>query len=65
MDKNKQRLIKLQPLYRNYRYKPVPFLRLSGKWLQEVGFDIDTLASVTITDGKLIICPAENEPDDK
>lgn len=59
--KQQHRLIKLQSLHRNYNYKPVPFLRLSGKWLQQAGFSIDTTVTVTVEDNLLIIQPIEDK----
>lgn len=63
--KQQHRFIKLQPLHRNYNYKPVPFLRLSGKWLQQAGFCIDSTVSVTVEDNLLVIRPIEEETNTK
>jgi cell division inhibitor SulA len=52
------RVIKLQPEYRQNRYKHthiVPKLTLSGKWLQEAGFEPENVVRVIVTDGKLTI----------
>jgi len=63
--KQQNRFIKLHPLHRSYTYKPVPYLRLSGKWLQEAGFDIDSTVNVTVLDNLLIIRPIEEESSTK
>ncbi len=45
--------------YRNERRTrrdiSVPFLPLSGKWLEQLGFDIDTPIAVECSDGRLVI----------
>lgn len=66
-----RRFLKIQSLQRyvnNYStYCPkthcisVPFLRLSGKWLQQAGFDIYSTVSVTVEERLLTIQPAERE----
>lgn len=61
IERKQYRFIKLQPLHRNYDYKPVPFLRLSGKWLQQAGFSIDTTVTVIVEDNLLIIRPVEHK----
>jgi antitoxin component of MazEF toxin-antitoxin module len=40
-----------------YQYQSVPAIRLCGKWLQSVGFNIGDFISVRCEDGKLIIEP--------
>ncbi|MDQ7982492.1 SymE family type I addiction module toxin [Paraburkholderia sp. SARCC-3016] len=57
-----------QPFYRpkhwpswrhNYEdYPPVPWIRLSGRWLEEAGFEISGKARVEVQKGKLVITPA-------
>lgn len=37
------------------QYNPVPTITLKGKWLQELGFDINTPITVKCEDGRLII----------
>lgn len=41
-----------------YRYEPTPTITLKGKWLQELGFDADTLIEVKCEDGRLTITKA-------
>ena len=57
------KVIKLQPLYRQGKYDrmpdKVPSLRLSGKWLTEAGFLHSTLVNVEVRDGKMIITSIE------
>lgn len=38
-----------------YNRKPTPEIKLSGKWLKEVGFDIGSLVKVQCEDGRLVI----------
>ena len=38
-----------------YQYKPTPTITLKGKWLQELGFEIDTPITVKCEDGRLVI----------
>lgn len=40
-----------------YQYQSVPAIRLCGKWLQSVGFNIGDFISVRCEDGRLIIEP--------
>lgn len=42
---------------RGYQYQSVPAIRLCGKWLQSVGFNIGDFISVRCEDGRLIIEP--------
>ncbi|APR34341.1 hypothetical protein BTO02_01775 [Paraburkholderia sp. SOS3] len=39
-------------------YPPVPWIRLSGRWLNEAGFDISGKVRVEVEKGKLVITPA-------
>lgn len=41
----------------DYRYRPIPMIRLCGKWLLDAGFSIGDYVSVSCEDGKLIITP--------
>jgi hypothetical protein len=53
-----EKVIKLSPLYRensNRKFIPVPSLRLSGKWLEEAGFQAKKTVHVEVQDGKMII----------
>lgn len=38
---------------------PVPYLRLSGQWLQEAGFNAGDKVAVTVESGKLTITVKE------
>lgn len=40
-------------------YKPIPQIRLQGKWLEKFGFDIGTAVSVECNGGQLIITRAD------
>ena len=42
-------------------YDPVPWIRLSGRWLNEAGFDISDKVRVEVQKDKLIITPARAE----
>jgi hypothetical protein len=57
------KVIKLQPLYRQGKYDrmphKVPYLRLSGKWLSEAGFQHSTLVNVEVRDGRMVITSIE------
>lgn len=54
------RQIKLQPQYRTLTYndKIVPQLRISGVWLEKVGFRADEHVIITVEHEKLTIEPA-------
>jgi toxic protein SymE len=44
-----------------WNHKPdrvVPFLRLRGKWLEELGFEAGAKVAVTTEPGRLVITPA-------
>ena len=43
----------------------VPFLRVSGRWLEQCGFAIGTRYYVTVAHGKLVLTLAEPEGSDK
>ncbi len=58
MEQNKKtKRVKLQPRYRSlaYRQKIVPELKLSGVWLEELGFKPGSEVSITIREELLII----------
>jgi toxic protein SymE len=38
-------------------YKPIPQIRLQGKWLEKLGFDIGTSLNVECRNGQLTITP--------
>ena len=39
-------------------YPPAPWIRLSGQWLREAGFEISDKVRVEVQKGKLVITPA-------
>ncbi len=41
--------------YHSVDYIQVPAITLSGKWLEQIGFDIDTPIAVECSDGRLVI----------
>jgi hypothetical protein len=52
------KVIKLSELYRPKKYwqfTKVPMLRLSGKWLEQAGFQAKKTVYVEVQDGKMII----------
>ena len=55
------RKVKLQPKYRQlaHRVKIVPELKISGVWLEEIGFRAGQRVSILTRGQKLIINPAE------
>ncbi len=42
------------------KYNPVPFIRLQGKWLVELGFDIGDKIVVECQDERLVITKAKS-----
>ena len=38
-----------------YNYKEVPYIRLQGKWLQELGFEIGRKIEVEENEGLIVI----------
>lgn len=61
MKKTKQ--IKLQPKHREQSggQKIVPWLNVSGVWLEELGFKVGDMVSITTREKLLIIEPLEAE----
>jgi hypothetical protein len=57
----KEKQVRLQPSP-NYgcEAKGVPMLRISGKWLQELGFNAGEVVNITIREELLIIQPVKN-----
>ncbi|MGI2257543.1 SymE family type I addiction module toxin [Candidatus Cardinium hertigii] len=51
------RRIKIQKLYRSG--KDVPIIRLEGKWIKRIGFEIGEIVTVNIRERLLIIEPTE------
>lgn len=66
--KKDYRSLKISSIW-NYGSNPAPQLRLQGKWLEELGFQIGEPVLVKCEDGKLIITPdtmrAETESREK
>lgn len=54
MKKNENRNLKVYELC-GYNNKPMPQIRIQGKWLQKCGFSIGDYVSVQCKRGKLII----------
>jgi toxic protein SymE len=50
---------------RRSRHDRVPFLRVSGRWLEQCGFSIGTRYYVTVTQGKLMLTLAEPDRSDE
>jgi len=57
------RCIKVTQAYYLYRLKddlagagrPIPWIQLKGRWLQQAGFEINTLLKVRVMEGCLVI----------
>ena len=59
-EKQKVRILKIQPLIRVQRWSDdtiVPEIRLSGAWLQKLGFCYGGKVEVNVSMGKLVITP--------
>lgn len=61
MAEHKSRQVKLQPKHRslNGGNKNVPWLNVSGVWLEELGFKVGDVVRISTRDKLLIIEPAE------
>jgi len=60
MKKEAPKTVKMQRLYRRSvkslnGYKQVPFFRISGSWLEQVGFNIGSVVEITRSENQLII----------
>ena len=57
------RQIKLQPKHRDQsgNHTIVPWLNISGVWLEELGFKVGDMVKITTRDRLLIIEPIEGE----
>ena len=47
---------------RVYEYKKVPWLNLSGFWLEKAGFEIGDSIAISVTEGTLVIKIAGKAP---
>jgi hypothetical protein len=54
-----------QPSSRRKGHDRVPFLRVSGRWLEQCGFSIGTRYYVTVTHGKLMLTTADPDRPDE
>lgn len=54
-----------QRLSRRSGHDRVPFLRVSGRWLEQCGFSIGTRYYVTVAHGKLMLTLAEPDASDE
>jgi len=63
MTKHKAKQVKLQPKYRSLAYgqKTVPELKLSGVWLEEIGFKAGEKVNIAIQENQLIITTINSE----
>jgi len=63
MAKKDQKQVKLQPKYRALAYgqKTVPELKLSGVWLEKLGFRAGEKVTITIKENQLIITTINSE----
>jgi len=57
MKKSNSRKVKLQckAVPRSYDYKRVPWLNLSGVWLEKAGFNIGDMIAISVEDKTLTI----------
>ncbi len=46
-------------LRQSRRQHPVPFLRLSGRWLESAGFEIGSKVRVVVESDRLVVEPAD------
>lgn len=63
MAKKDQKQVKLQPKYRSLAYgqKTVPELKLSGVWLEKLGFRAGEKVNIIIREQELIITTIKSE----
>jgi hypothetical protein len=64
MQKETSKKVKMQSLHRPSAksfsgYKRVPFLRISGNWLAQVGFGIGSVVEIIPSENQLIIKKGE------
>ncbi len=41
----------------DYKYRTIPMIKFSGKWLESAGFEIGDYITVSCEDGKIVIAP--------
>ena len=61
MAKQTSRQLKIYGLNRSSDNKEVPQLRISGVWIEQLGFKVGDMVSITTRDRLLIIEPLEEE----
>ena len=62
MSKKETRQLKIYSLNRSSDNKEVPQLRMSGIWIEKLGFKVGDTISITTRDRLLIIEPLVTEP---
>jgi Toxin SymE, type I toxin-antitoxin system len=60
--KSKTAKIHEKGVERTYGWKSVPWLNLSGIWLEKAGFDIGDSIAIAVTRNKIVITVAEKAP---
>ena len=60
--KSKTAKIHEKGVERTYGWKSVPWLNLSGIWLEKAGFDIGDSITIAVTPNKIVITVAEKAP---
>jgi hypothetical protein len=60
MERKIVKVVRLSALYREKGVK-VPFLRLSGKWLERYGFKVGDIVAIVAEDGVLTISKIDLE----
>lgn len=61
MARKTSRQLKIYGLHRSADNKEVPQLRLSGVWIEQLGFKVGETVNITTRDRLLIIEPVEGE----
>jgi antitoxin component of MazEF toxin-antitoxin module len=61
MEKHTSRQLKIYALHRSCDHREVPELRLSGVWVEQLGFKVGQTVNVIVRDRLLIIEPLEGE----
>ncbi|HVI46354.1 MAG TPA: SymE family type I addiction module toxin [Chitinophaga sp.] len=60
--KNKTAKIHKKGVPQTYGWKTVPWLNLSGVWLEKAGFDIGDSIAIEVAPNKIMITVAEKAP---